>query len=156
MLTTLLFYIIIPIYYNRILKNSPQMRFSHELLNFLGSLMLSSLRICSPKIIETRMKIGGDSLWDYHSYNYIQLIIITNSNNILWSLLDTSRWRGFPWSGSTTLSLMLLISSIIILNTCSSFLGLFESFMFTISPVLSLDQCCSFWHLFPIKILKGK
>ena len=125
-----------------ILKNSPQMRFPHELLNFLRSLMLSSLRICSPK------KIKKDE-----TNKYFEVIWI---NNILWSLLDTSRWSWFPWSWSTTLPLMFFISSIIILNTCRSVLRLFESFMFAICSVLSLDQRCSFRHLLPIKILKGK
>ena len=131
------------------MKNSPQMRFPHELLNFLRSLMLSSLRICSPKKIKRRMK--KNKIWICTIY--FEVIWI---NNILWSLLDTSRWRWFPWSWSTTLSLMFFISSIIILNTCRSVLRLFESFMFAICSVLSLDQRCSFRHLLPIKILKEK
>ena len=49
---------------------------------------------------------------------------------------------------------MLLVISVVVLNTCGCLLGLLETFMFAIEPVFILDEGRCVCHLLPVTILK--
>ena len=53
-----------------------------------------------------------------------------------------------------SLVLVLLVISVVVLNTCGGLLGLLKTFMFAIEPVFILDEGRCVCHLLPVTILK--